>query len=96
MIPSAVGAAPLAYVMKHPKERLNVSNSAPSATQPDSHMIGRGTNSSNKINATESTNPLIWTVPEGRLIQDLHAEDKLWNKGHGYSRAALCLGCWGL
>jgi hypothetical protein len=47
-----------------PKERLNVSNSAALLPRPDSHMIGRGTNSSNKINATESTNQLIWTVPQ--------------------------------
>jgi hypothetical protein len=57
MIPSAVGAAPFASAMIHtPHERLNVANSAALLPQRDSHMIGRGTNWSNKINPTESTN----------------------------------------
>jgi hypothetical protein len=63
MITSAVGAAPFASAMTHtPKQRLNVANSAALLPQPDSHRIGRGTNSSNKLNATESTNQLIWTA----------------------------------
>src|ERR1700722_1700520 len=60
---SAVGAAPLASAMTHtPKEWRNVSNSAPLLPQPDSHVIGRGTNWSNKINPTEPTNQLTWTA----------------------------------
>jgi hypothetical protein len=38
--------------------------------QPHFAIIGRGTSSSNKINATESTNPLIWTQLWLNLAQD--------------------------
>jgi hypothetical protein len=33
-----------------------------SASQPEFPIVGRGTNSSNKINQTESTDRLIWTA----------------------------------
>jgi hypothetical protein len=79
---SAVGAAPFASVMT-PKERLNVSNSAALLPQPDSHMMGRRTNSSNKISATESTNQLTRTAlmpcrEYKRLRTDYEAALRRW------------------
>jgi hypothetical protein len=48
------------YMTHTSKGRLNISNSL--LPQPDFPLIGRGTNLSNKINATESTNQLFWTA----------------------------------
>jgi hypothetical protein len=85
-------------VMTHtPKERLNVSNSAPLLPQPDSHMIGCGTNSSNKIDATESTNQLIgklWAYanrdsPVGSADPAFTRCGPTLNEGHGFSRAVI-------
>jgi hypothetical protein len=72
------------YMTHTSQRRLNLSKPTALLPQPDFPMIGRATNLSRKINATESTNQLIWTAPE-RL------REKLSNEGHGFSRAVI--GC---
>ena len=50
------------YMTHTSQRRLNLSNSTALLPRPDFPMIGRATNLSRKINATESTNQLIWTA----------------------------------